>query len=156
MAKTVQIGNGVYSLPEEGDKSGWGEDTTALLEAMVDALTTVQGPNDILNTSAILANNQTTAANIPELLFNTGQVEAVEVDYIVLRTYDSGSTVTIEVGKILGGYDGTDFIISTEATGDAGVEFSATSTGQFQYISDDRANHVSSIIRFRAKTIDTP
>lgn len=62
------------------------------------------------------------------------------------------ATVYVESGKILGNYDGTDFFISTETVGDAGIEISVTSTGQFQYISSN-LGHDSCIIRFKGSAI---
>lgn len=156
MPKIVQIGSTSYIIPEEGDKAGWGEDTTSWMQGVTDALENVQGPNDILSTSATLTNNQSSATNIPGLLFNVAEVESVEIDYVIKRVYDSGSTTVVESGKILGNYDGTDFVISQETTGDAGVEITVTSSGQFQYTTSDLANHVSSVIRFKSTTIDTP
>lgn len=156
MSKELQIGNRIFDYPEEGDRAGWGENATDWAEAVTNALENVQGPNDILTTSAILANNQAIPANIPGLTFNTGEVQSVEVNYLVIREYDSGSTVDTESGKILGNYNGSDFFISIEATGDAAITFSVTSGGQFQYVTDDKANHISSTIRFNARTIDQP
>lgn len=156
MAKQLQIGSTIYNYPEEGDKAGWGEEATSWAEGVTDALANVQGPNDILTTSATLTNNQSTVTNIPGLLFNVAQVEAVEIFYDIKRVYDSGSTTIIESGKIQGNYDGSDFVISIDATGSAGVDITVTSAGQFQYTSSDLANHISSVIRFRATTIDTP
>jgi hypothetical protein len=103
-----------------------------------------------------LAGEKTQAADINGLAFDTSKVQGVEVDYFVSRTFDSGSSTVTEQGKILGSYDGTEFSISLEATGSSGVNITVTSTGQFQYVSDDKANHVSSVIRYRARTIDEP
>lgn len=155
MPKEVQIGSSIYIIPEEGDKASWGEDTTAWIEAVTDALSTVQGPNDILQTSAILANNQAVPANITGLSFNTGQVQHIFVEFIIEREYDAGATTITESGSIIGNYDGTDFYISVDSVGDSGVTFSITSAGQMQYTSDDKTNHVSSQINFKAKTIDS-
>ena len=156
MSKTLQIGSTTFEYPTEGEKPGWGEEATAWAEAVTDALQNVQGPNDILITSATLTNNQITLANIPGLVFNTGQVQSIEVDYLIERIFDSGSTTIAESGKILGNYNGTDFDISQETTGDAGVAISINNSGQFQYTSDDKANHISTTIRFKASTIDQP
>lgn len=156
MSKQLQIGSRIFNYPEEGDRAGWGEEATEWTEAVTDALQNVQGPNDILITSATLANNQSSAANIPGLTFNTGEVQSVEVDFLVVREYDSGSTVDTESGRILGNYNGTDFFISVESVGDAGITFSITSGGQFQYTTDNKVNHISSTIRFKASTIDQP
>ena len=156
MSKQLQIGSTIFDYPEQGDKAGWGDEATAWAEAVTDALTNVQGPNDILITSATLANNQSSAANIPGLVFNVAQVEAVEIDYYIKRIFDSGSSTVVETGKILGSYDGTDFIISTETTGETGTTITALSSGQFQYTTTDLTNHTSSVMRFKARTIDTP
>jgi hypothetical protein len=156
MAKQLQIGSTIYNYPEQGDKAGWGEDATAWAQGVTKALTNVQGSNDLLITSATLSNNQSSAADIPGLSFNVAEVQAVEIDYFIRRVYDSGTTTTTETGKILGSYDGSEFFISTETTGEAGTEISVLNTGQFQYVTTDLANHTSSVIRFRAKTIDTP
>lgn len=156
MAKQLQIGSTIYNYPEQGDKPGWGEDATAWACGVTDALTNVQGSNDLLITSATLSNNQSSAANIPGLSFNVAQVQAVEIDYFIQRVHDSGTTTITETGKILGSYDGSEFFISSEATGETGTEISVLNTGQFQYTTTDLANHTSSVIRFRARTIDIP
>ncbi len=156
MSKTVQIGSNIYTIPEQGTNPQWGEDLTAYLEAIADALANVQGPNDILVTSANLANNQTSFANVSGLQFNTAEVQSVEINYLVIRTYDSGTSVVTESGKILGNYDGSTFSIATQHIGDAGITFDITNTGQVQYKSTDLTNHVSSVIRFTGKTIDEP
>lgn len=156
MSKQLQIGSTIYNYPEQGDKAGWGEDATAWATAITDALGNVQGPNDILITSATLANNQTTAANIPGLSFNIGQVEAVEIIYEIRRTYNLGANTDVEFGKIQAVYDGSEFFMSSDATGNAGVVISVLNTGQFQYTSSNLTDHQSSVIRFSAQTIDTP
>lgn len=156
MSKTVQIGSNVYTIPEEGDNPGWGEDLTAYLEGIADALANVQGPNDILITSAPLTNNQSTFANIAGLQFNTAQVQAIEVKYLIIRVYDAGVSTVTESGTITGNYDGSTFFASTQHVGDAGITFDITNTGQVQYKSSDLTSHVSSVIRFRGITIDEP
>jgi len=156
MSKQLQIGSTIYNYPEQGDKAGWGEDAASWAQGVTDALANVQGPNDILITSSTLANNQSSAANIPGLVFNMSQVESIEIDYYIKRIYDSGTSTVVETGKILGSYDGSDLSISIETTGETGTTITALSGGQFQYTTTDLANHTSSIIRFKASTIDTP
>jgi hypothetical protein len=156
MSKTVQIGSRVFEIPDQGDNPGWGEEVTAWIEAATDALSSVQGANDILVTSATLANNQSTAADIPGLLFNIAEVERVEIDYIITRVYDLGASTLTEAGKIIGSFDGSEFNITVEAEGESGTTITVLNTGQFQYTTTDLTNHISSIIRFKASTIDTP
>lgn len=155
MARTIQIGSKVFEIPDAGETAGWGEDTTEYLVAIAESLQSVQGPNDILLTSASLANNQTSSANIPGMVINLiGDVKAAEIDYAIERVYNSGATTDSENGKILSSYDGTQFKISIDAEGDTGISIDASNAGQFTYTSSNLVDHVSTIIRFRIKTID--
>jgi len=157
MPKNLQIGSRIFEYPAQGDKAGWGEEATEWASAVTDALTTVQGPNDILTTSATLINNQTTPANIPGLNFDVSEVQAIDIKYLVIRTFDSGASVITEAGRVLGSFNGTEFTISVETDGnDTGFDISVLNSGQFQYTTSDLTNHVSSTIRFEAKTIDLP
>ncbi len=156
MSKLLQIGSTIYEIPEQGENPSWGEDTTAWICGVTEALTNVQGPNDILTTSAPIANNQTSQANISGLIFNSAQVESVEIDYEVIRTFNLGASKSVEMGKIMAIFDGSDFIMSSETTGDSGIEIGVLSSGQFVYTSSDLTDHTSSFIRFKARTIDTP
>ena len=105
MSRIVQIGSKVFEIPDEGETDGWGEDLTEMFVAIADALGSVQGPNDVLLTSALLTNNQTVAAIIPGLSFNVGAVQGVRVEYTVQRIYDSGSSSITEYGLVIGSYD---------------------------------------------------
>jgi hypothetical protein len=156
MSKKLQIGANIFNYPDQGENPTWGEDATAWAEAVTDSLTTVQGPNDILATTATLSNNQSSAANIPGLVFNTAQVRYADIEFHVRRVYDSGSTTVTESGRITCDYNGTTFSVAAESVGDAGFYFSALDSGQLQYTSSDLANHISTTITFKAKTIDTP
>lgn len=155
MSKPLQVGNDTFNYPSPGDKAGWGEEATGWAEAVTDTLANISGPNDILITSATLSNNQVTPANIPGLLLNTGEVQSFELDVLIYRTYNSGSSVAMERAKILGYFNGSDVYISQESVGTSGVDLSVTSGGQFQYTSSNLTNHVSSVIRFRMRTEDS-
>ena len=153
---TVQIGSDIFNIPVEGEGAGWGEELTDFFKAIGDSLATVQNAGDILPTSFALANNQTSYSNITGLNFDTAQVISTEVDYFIKRIYDSGASVVVETGKMLGYYDGTDFVIARDQVGDTGITIDVTSAGQFQYKSSNLANHTSSVIVFKAKTILEP
>jgi hypothetical protein len=156
MSKELQIGSDIFNYPDAGEAPGWGEDATAWAEAVTEALSEISGPNDIPLTSANLNNNQTSVSDVTNFKFNIAQVQSVNSDFFIIRTYDSGSTIITETGKIYGSYDGNEFFISVESTGDTGVSLSITNAGQIQYTSTNLSNHVSSIIRFKADTIDAP
>lgn len=154
MSKKLQVGSEIFEIPVNGENPGWGEDTTGWMEAVTDSLKEVQGPNDVSITASPLANNQTTFQDIIGLKFDTSEVIYINIEYFVKREYDSGTSVVTESGIILGNFDGANFYISREQVGDSGLSIDVTQTGQFQYTSSDLPNHVSSVIKFKGKTID--
>lgn len=155
MTKLLQVGNNIFEYPQQGTGPGHGEDATAWAEAVTDTLGTIRGPNDILLTTANLANGATDEI-IPGLVFNTGQVQHVNIEFLIKRVFDSGNQVLVESGKIYGNYDGSEFSISIESTGvDSGIDIDVNNSGQFIYSSTTLTDHQSSIISFKANTIDT-
>lgn len=152
MPKKLQVGNNIHDYPVLGD-GGYGEEATAWAVSVTDALASVQGPNDILITSANLNNNQSTPANVSGLAFDTSEVLSVEIDFFVKR---EGTTTETENGIIYANYDGSDWKSTQESVGDAGVIFTFSASGQVQYTSTDFAGHTASSVRFRARTIDSP
>lgn len=159
MSITLTVGSETFEIPVQGGSAPWGEETTSFLQAVSEALTTVQGPNDILLTSATLGNNILAPTSIPGLSFNTGDVKSVFVEYLIERVYNPGSgneTIT-ESGLIIGNYNGSEFNISVQSSGneDSGVDINVDNSGQFTYTSDDKPTHVSMTISYKAKTIDS-
>lgn len=153
--RLITIGNQTFKLPIDG-RGNWGEETTAILDALAEASQLIQGPNDILLSTANLVNNQTTPAALGNLTFNTGQVLGIQVDFFIRRTYNPGSgeiTVT-ENGIMLANYDGTNWKMSVESVGDTGIDLVISAAGVVQYTSTNLSGHISSIIRYKAKTID--
>jgi hypothetical protein len=277
--RLITIGNQTFKLPIDG-RGNWGEEATAILEALAEASQLIQGPNDVLLSTANLENNQTSLENLGNLTFNTGQVLGVQIDFFIRRTYNPSYPETVKItcppassitsgqyflinaggnavqyyawfnkdgaggnpsvvgktgiqvdilgtdtstqvatklktaldalttfvatistvanivicttetnlvttdasnfnvggifaisttqqgqpsvaqstitenGIILANYDGTNWKLSVEAVGDTGIDFNISSSGVVQYTSTDLPGHISSIIRFKAKTID--
>lgn len=153
--RLITIGNQTFKLPIDG-RGNWGEETTAILEALAEASQLIQGPNDVLLSTANLVNNQTTPAALGNLTFNTGQVLGIQVDFFIRRTYNpgSGEITTTENGILLANYDGTNWKMSLESVGDTGVDLIISPSGTVQYTSTNLTGHISSIIRYKAKTID--
>lgn len=154
MSTKVIIGNKAFQIPDPGEKVGYAEETTDYLVAIAEALASVQGPNDILQTSAALANNQITPAIIPGLVFSTASVLSIDVSFFIVRNFDTGSSTLTNSGNIIGSYDGSEFKISVDMDGDVGVNFDIDNTGQMTYTSSDLVDHVSSTIVFKARTTD--
>ena len=157
MPKTLQVGSEFFEYPIQGDGNGHGTAASDFASAVADKLATVFGPNDIQKTTANLANNVSTPTSIPGLSFNTSQVRQIEVAILITRTTNplAVTTVITEEFTINGSYDGSDFVIRVQSSGDSGVDLDITSAGQMTYESSNLADHVSTIITFKANTLDT-
>jgi hypothetical protein len=156
MTKLLQINNTVYEYPQQGTGQGHGEDATAWAEGVTESLANFLGPNDILLTSANLANNVSVSAVIPGLSFNTGAVQHINTEFLIVRIYDLGNTKVVESGKVYGNFNGSDFRVSIESVGDdTGINIDVNPSGQFIYTSSELADHQSSVIFFKAQTIDS-
>jgi hypothetical protein len=155
MPKILIIGTEEYEIPLQGENPDYGEQLTDFFEAVSDALTTVQQPNDILPTQASINNNQSSFTNIPGFSFDTSEVIAINAEYIVNRSTTAPAQKVTESGKIEGNYDGTSWTISISADGDAGIELDITSAGQMQYKSTNitGTGYVGQII-FKAKVFN--
>jgi hypothetical protein len=155
MPKILIVGNEEFEFPISGQSPGYASEITDWAEAVTDALTNVQKPNDILTTTATLGNNVTAPQNIPGFSFSTAEVIAIDCRYFVKRITTSPNVTVTEVGYIEGYYDGTNWGISIRSTGDSGIELSITPAGQIQYTSSNLAGatHVGQII-FEAKVVN--
>lgn len=155
MAKTLIVGVDEFEFPIQGDSPDWGESVTDWATAVSSALASVQQPNDILTTQATIANNQISAASIPGFSFDTSEVLAINAEYIIKRTTVSPATNLVESGIIKGNFDGTNWSITREQIGDAGVEFTITAAGQVQYTSTNiSGTSYSGEISFKAKVFN--
>lgn len=155
MPKILRIGNEEFEFPISGQSPGYASEITDWAEAVTDALTNVQKPNDILTTTATINNSVTTPTNIPGFSFSTAEVIAIDCRYFIKRTTTSPNVIITEVGYIEGYFDGTSWGISIRSTGDSGVDFSITPAGQIQYTSSDLpgATHVGVIV-FEARVVN--
>lgn len=155
MPKILIVGTEEFEFPIVGENAGYGEQITDWATAVTDALTTVQQPNDLLPTTANIANNITVFTNIPGFSFNTSEVIAINAECIIQRSLTSPATVLAENTTISGNFDGTNWTISVSGEGDSGVEFDITPAGQIQYKSSNLvgSGYLGSII-FKAKVFN--
>lgn len=154
LSKTLTVNNIPFEYPTSGDEPGWGGDATDWASEVTDVLSNVVGPNDILETSFSIANDQTSDANITGLVFDIGSVRSAVIEYNVNRISDSTPSGSSEVGEIHIIFDSVDgFSINVGGVvGNSGVTFSITSLGQFQYQSTDiGATNYSGTMVFSAK-----
>lgn len=155
MPKKLIVGSEEFEFPLSGQSPGYASEITDWAEAVTDALTSVQKPNDILTTTATINNNISTPTNIPGFSFSTAEVIAIDCRYFIKRITTSPAATVTETGYIEGYFDGTSWGISIRSTGDAGVDLSITPAGQIQYVSSNLtgATHVGQII-FEAKVVN--
>ncbi len=139
MAVTLTVNNKEFLYPQVGEEPGWGEDATAWAEEVTDVLNALAGPDDILQTTVTINNNQASAANIAGLLFNTATVRSAVIDYNIYRTTSLNEVV--EAGTLLIMYKSVanEWSVSQILNGDAEVYFTITTTGQLQYTSSSLA-----------------
>lgn len=146
-----------FDFPEQSDSPPWGDNVTDWAQAVTDVLANVTGTGDILQTTAAIANNQSSAANINGLSFDPGVVRGAVIEYTVYRvTTGIGASESVETGTIYLGYRSTanDWFISVVGGGGAGVTFSITSAGQVQYTSTNfSGSSYSGSIKFRARAL---
>lgn len=155
MSYIIQIGNKLIPMPDNNESPGYGEGLVEFHKAVEAALATVQGPQDITQTTATLANNS--SGNVNGFLFDTSEVKYVFAEFTITRTFTDATPTQSESGQLFGNYDGTDFVISVQTVegsgGDPLVELDISSTGQITYVSQNVANTDELQVVFRAKSI---
>lgn len=157
MSIPLNVRGTVYDYPTSGQDPGWGGPATDWAQAVTETLTLIVGPNDILQTSFSINNNQTTSELVRGLYFNPTQVRAANINYSVFRS--TASSTTVETGELLITYDATQSVnqkwkITQRSNGSAGVLFTLDDSGQFFYTSSNIAGtSYSGILRFTARTL---
>lgn len=155
MSKDVQIGNSIYKIPVYGENK-WGENTTALLEALVNTVSNIVGPQDIPIKEATLSNNVSSPLPINGLKFDTSIVQTSVVNGVIVRTFPA--LLLIEPTQDTFVIEGTSFEGKVEYavryTGsDAKVNITGDDDGQFYYTSENVANTESLFVKFYGKAI---
>jgi hypothetical protein len=145
LAVSVTINNKTFNIPSPGEDPGWGEEVTDWIVEANKVIGSLFGPGDILETTANLADNQSIAATVVGLAFDSGVLRSAKVEYAINRV-DIFETGTI---SLIYDQDAADWLMSQESTSDAGVSFSVTSTGQLQYTSSSTGN--TGTIKFTAE-----
>jgi len=152
----VQVGNQSFKVPIQGAKPSWAEDLSQIIIALAEVSQLIQNDSDILLSSAVIGNNQSSPVQFDDVSFSIASVLSFEMEYFITRIYDNGSTIVTENGSFSANYNTSGNWTSTqEGTGDSGVEFEMSAGGELQYTSTDLPDHVSSNARYRVKTIIT-
>jgi hypothetical protein len=153
MAKELQVGSDKFNYPTQGG-TNYAEEATGWAEAVTNVLKTVQGPNDILPTTALILNDQSIPVEIPGLVFNPAQVRTIQVFscYVFRQTLTEFLSESVD---LKGSFNGTGWDFTQVSRGaDTGVILTILPTGQVQYMSTNLADYVTGQIKYTAKTID--
>jgi len=91
MAKQVNIANSSYLLPlqgenssDKGSKRSWGENLSDIIDALITVVNTLQGPDDIPESSEPILNTAG-VKDIVSFHFNSSSVKSFEASYNVSR-----------------------------------------------------------------------
>ena len=155
MSRDVQIGNAIYKIPVYGENK-WGENTTALLEALAATVLNIVGPEDILIQEAILSNNITTPTSVNGLKFNTTVVQMGDIKGIIVRIFTdaSGKAPTQDSFVIeCASFEGKMEYTPRYSGSDAKVTLYGQDNGQFTYVSENIPDTESMFIKFYGKSI---
>lgn len=155
MSTTVTIQGNTYTLNQQGDNPPYGDQLSALLQALVNVSNSITGSSDISPSSFLLLNNQASAANISGLIFSISTVRSAVIDYNIYRT--TNTTEVCESGVIVICYSSVagSWSKSHLCTGNANTRLSITTSGQFQYVTDNMSGTgYAGKISFRARSLN--
>lgn len=153
MAITLTVNNIPFDYPEQGEQQPWGESATAWAKEVTTVLSSIKGPNDILETSDVILNNVTNEA-IDGFFFPTAQVRSFYVQGNVWRYTGNVNSPTLQyteefrISGLNNGDLNEPWDIQIEGIGDAQVSFSIDATGQLKYSTSNIVGS-SGIIKFR-------
>lgn len=159
MAKQLTIAGTVYNFPVAGETPNWGQDATSCIVALAEALNSLLGPGDILQTSETIENNVSIASTINGLIFDPNVVRAATISYTIYRVSTANPSGFSEVSKAFIVYDdnaaiGQKWKMSIESNGDSGVLLSINDTGQVFFQSTDiGSSGYSGTMIFSARTL---
>lgn len=156
MPTNIVINNNTFAYPSPGDEPGWGEPATNAMVEVANVLANVQGPDDILETTFSISNNNASPLDVAGLAFNPVTVRSAIIEYSIYRsttTNELAEKGTIELVYKNGGTVGNKWTISRSFLGDdSGVIITFTDAGQGQYTSTNVSGaSYTGIIRFEAK-----
>lgn len=156
MSKELTVNNITFNYPTSGDDPGWGGPATDWATEVTTVLNNVTAPDDILQTSFEVVNDQSVATDVVGMQFNGASVRSAVIDYAIYRISDSNPSGLAEAGKLYLVYDdAAGFSFGQgDVVGNAGVNFSITGAGQFQYTSTDAGSlNYAGTMKFSAKSL---
>ena len=143
MSKTITIGSDTYELPTQGQSPKWGTELSDIIEKLADSVNVTQGPSDITETSANIANSGTNVS-VTGYIFSSSSVRSFDSSYNVSRTITKsissisgdGATVTVDCAQAHDLKVGDNIVISGTVAYNGAVQVSAiVDSDSFQYSS---------------------
>lgn len=144
MSIVLTVNNTSFEYPEQGEQAPWGEAATGWAYEVTNVLASINGPSDILESSAVIENNISIAEPVAGLFFDPATVRSFTVTGNLYRT--NGVTVKVEEFTIKGLNNGSSWLFQQDGFGSAEVYLSIDSTGQILYTS---SNFATGLIKFR-------
>lgn len=160
MAKTVTIGGTTYQLPLNNQNPAWGEEMTDIIDALITQVNNLQGPNDIVESSATILNTSG-AKEITPFTFDSVNVRSFEATYNVSRAMTKditsysgdGATTTVVVS---GNHDiFTGDTITISGTGDIDGTFAITRVDDTTFTISSAFNGASTGGQFNIELVES-
>ncbi len=152
MAVTITIDNETFEFPTSGQSPNWAEPVTDTIVKIAEVLNSLKNINDILTTTATIANN--TSGVVNGLVFDNSEVRSAQIQYSVYRVTDSnevGEAGTIDMIYL---NDANAWTVTRTFTGDAGMTFSVAASGQVSYTSTNiSGSSYVGTMKFSGKTL---
>lgn len=152
MAVTITIDNETFEYPSTGQSPNWAEAATSTMEKVAEVLNSLKNVNDILTTTATIANNS--SGNVNGLLFDNSEVRSAQIQYSVYRVTASNEVAEAGTMDIVYLNNANSWTVNRTYTGDAGMTFAVTAGGQVTFTSSNLAGaSYSGTMKFKAITL---
>lgn len=151
MSVILTVNNTPFEYPEQGEQAPWGEAATGWAKEVTAVLSSINGPYDILESSANILNNQVDQI-IPGFVLDITLVRSFYAIGNIYRT--DGTTEKTETFVINGLNTGSSWSMTQEGFGDSGVVLNLDSiTGQMKYTSDNLIGQTAGLVKFKVTAI---
>ena len=159
MTIPLTVNGTTYAYPSTSDEL-WGQQATGWSQAITIEVNKLIVPGDIgQDTLVNITNNQTVAAIVSNLAFDSSNVRAAFVEYYVYRTWNGGLNEVLEAGTLYIGFKdlANDWTITQigQNIEQSGVIFDITPQGQVTYTSSNLTptTNYSGTMKYRARVL---
>jgi hypothetical protein len=149
LSVVLVVNNTPFDFPEPGEQAPWAEGVTEWSKEVTTVLSSLKGPSDILETSAIIDNNISSPTPISGFAFDPSTTRSFSVQCAIYRTYDTNEKA--EELNLVGLFTGSGgWLLQQDGIGNAGVTLDITSGGQVTYTSTNLVgSSYNGLIKFR-------